>query len=257
MGPDPTVTELLPARPPLANSATYVPPRMQHVLIVDDERDLVELLRFNLERQGFTTASATTGAEALQVAKEVRPELVLLDVMLPDMDGIEVCRHLRAEPGTASALVLMLSARRDEADRIAGLQAGADDYMTKPFSVTELMLKVQAASRRWGRATGEPSLTLGPIRLDLASHRCFVDGAEVTLTVLEFRLLHLLVSRAGKVQSRETLLAEVWRLSSAAPSRTLDTHVLRLRDKLGAARPLLETVRGVGYRMKEPEVTVR
>lgn len=223
---------------------------MQRVLIVDDEPDLAELLRFNLQREGFAPSVALTGKDAVQVATETRPDLVLLDVMLPDLAGTEVCRHLRADPHTEHAVILMLSARRDEPDRIAGFQAGADDYVTKPFSITELMLRVHAAARRMGAAPAERGLVLGPLRLDLASHRCFVDGSEVVLTTLEFRLLHVLVSRAGRVQTREALLAEVWRRSESGQTRTLDTHVLRLREKLGPARMLLETVRGVGYRMK-------
>jgi len=226
---------------------------MQRVLVVDDEPDLLELLRFNLERAGYTALTALTGVQALALAREDPPQLVLLDVMLPDMSGIEVCRQLRSEPSTGKAMILMLSARKDEDDRVAGFRAGADDYVTKPFSVTELLLRLEAAGRRLGAIPPEQPLSLGGIRLDLGSHRCFVEGQEVELTTLEFRLLHLLLTRAGKVQSRETLLAEVWRLSPEAQTRTLDTHVLRLRDKLGAARAALETVRGVGYRMRKPD----
>ncbi|MDQ3263154.1 MAG: response regulator transcription factor [Myxococcota bacterium] len=226
---------------------------MQRVLIVDDERDLVDLLRFHLERSGYSPLLAYSGEEAITIARTHPPLLVLLDVMLPDLPGTEVCRQLRADPATAGAMILMLSARKDEEDRVAGFRAGADDYVTKPFSVTELLLRIEAALRRRGAAPVEAAVELGGIRLEVASHRCFVDGVEVELTALEFRLLHLLVTRAGKVQSRETLLQEVWRIPGDVPTRTLDTHVLRLRDKLGTGRAWLETVRGVGYRMKGPD----
>jgi two-component system phosphate regulon response regulator PhoB len=226
---------------------------MPHVLIVDDERDLAELLDFNLRAAGFSTRVAPTGEAALAAAREQRTDLVLLDLMLPDMSGVEVCRQLRAASDTRELLIVMLTAKGEEADRVRGFEVGADDYVTKPFSVRELVLRLKAILRR-GAPTRDASapLALGPLSLDIAAHRFYVDSKEVSLTALEFRLLEHLMSRAGRVQSREQLLEEVWGLSSSLETRTIDTHVMRLRDKLGSARAYLETVRGVGYRIVDP-----
>ncbi len=226
---------------------------MAHVLIVDDEQDLCSLLDFNLRGAGFSTAIATTGAEALRCAREQPPELVLLDLMLPDLPGTDVCRQLRASPATRDVLIVMLTARGEEAERVRGFELGADDYVTKPFSVRELMLRVHALLRRAPAAkAGTEPLKLGPLALDVAAHRFYVEGQEVVLTALEFRLLEHLMSRLGRVQTREALLEEVWGLSASLETRTIDTHVMRLRDKLGPARGFLETVRGVGYRIVPP-----
>ena len=229
---------------------------MPHVLIVDDERDLAELLDFNLRAAGFSTRVAPTGEAALAAAREQRTDLVLLDLMLPDMSGVEVCRQLRAATDTRDLLIVMLTAKGEEADRVRGFEVGADDYVTKPFSVRELVLRLKAILRR-GAPTRDAAtpLALGPLLLDIAAHRFYVDSKEVALTALEFRLLEHLLSRAGRVQSREQLLEEVWGLSSGLETRTIDTHVMRLRDKLGSARAYLETVRGVGYRIVDPNAT--
>ncbi|MBF5046376.1 response regulator transcription factor [Aggregicoccus sp. 17bor-14] len=226
---------------------------MAHVLIVEDEHDLSALLDFNLRSAGFSTSVALTGAAALQSARERRPDLVLLDLMLPDLPGTEVCRELRAASDTRDVLIVMLTARGEEEHRVRGFELGADDYVTKPFSVRELVLRLQAILRRApsGKAGAEP-LSLGPLSLDVEAHRFYVEGHEVTLTALEFRLLEHLLQRLGRVQTREALLEEVWGLSSSLETRTIDTHVMRLRDKLGPARALLETVRGVGYRLVDP-----
>jgi two-component system, OmpR family, phosphate regulon response regulator PhoB len=228
---------------------------MAHVLIVEDEQDLCSLLDFNLRSAGFSTAVATTGEAALRAARERPPELVLLDLMLPDVPGTEVCRQLRAAPSTRDVLIVMLTARGEESDRVRGFELGADDYVTKPFSVRELVLRLRAILRRTPAANGgaEP-LKLGPLALDVEAHRFYVEGREVTLTALEFRLLEHLMTRLGRVQTREALLEEVWGLSASLETRTIDTHVMRLRDKLGPARAFLETVRGVGYRIVEPAV---
>ena len=226
---------------------------MSHVLIVDDERDLAELIDFNLKTAGFSSRMAATGEEALEAARKQRPELVLLDVMLPDMPGTEVCRQLRAEAATRDLLIVMLTAKGEEADRVRGFEVGADDYVTKPFSVRELVLRLKAILRRSSSPRDSLApLTLGPLRLDGAAHRFYVEDKEVTLTALEFRLLEHLLTRVGRVQSRDQLLEEVWGLSSSLETRTIDTHVMRLRDKLGPARAFLETVRGVGYRIVAP-----
>ena len=226
---------------------------MPHVLIVDDERDLAELIDFNLRGAGFTTHIAFTGESALAAARERPPELVLLDLMLPDTSGIDVCRQLRASAQSRGVLIVMLTAKGEESDRIRGFEAGADDYVVKPFSVRELVLRLKAILRRSGPPEGRSApLALGPLKLDVAAHRFYVEDKEVPLTALEFRLLEHLMARLGRVQTREQLLEEVWGLSSSLETRTIDTHVMRLRDKLGPARALLETVRGVGYRIMTP-----
>jgi two-component system phosphate regulon response regulator PhoB len=223
------------------------------VLIVDDERDLAELIGFNLRQSGFDTRIALTGEEALRMARDRKPELVLLDVMLPDMSGLEVCRQLKSAPATRDVPIVMLTARGEEMDRVAGFEIGADDYVVKPFSVRELVLRLKAILRR-GPATESsvPPLRVGILRVEPTTHRCFIDEEELQLTLLEFRLLKHLMSRPGRVQTRDQLLEEVWGITSPLETRTIDTHVMRLREKLGPARAYVETVRGVGYRMVEP-----
>ena len=224
------------------------------VLIVDDERDLVRLLEFNLQEAGFETAAAYAGEEALQKARQRIPDLIVLDLMLPDIPGNEVCRQLKASPRTRHVPVLMLTARTEEVDRVVGFEVGADDFVTKPFSVRELVLRVRAILRRGsGADLDEAREQVGPIRVDAGAHRAYVDGQEIALTALEFKLLTTFMSRLGRVQTREALLQDVWGLSSDLQTRTVDTHVKRLREKLGAGRDLIETVRGIGYRMVEPD----
>ncbi|BDG09333.1 response regulator [Anaeromyxobacter paludicola] len=227
---------------------------MPSVLIVDDERDLVSLLDFNLRQAGFETLLAQSGEEALGWLRRRVPDLILLDLMLPDVSGVEICRKVKTDPRTRAVPVVMLTARSDEVDRVVGFELGADDYVTKPFSVRELVLRVKAVLRRAAAAPAEqrPPSEVGPIRVDLEAHRCFVDGAEVELTALEFKLLTTFMARLGRVQSRDQLLTDVWEMSAEVETRTVDTHVKRLREKLGSARELLETVRGVGYRLVAP-----
>jgi two-component system phosphate regulon response regulator PhoB len=224
------------------------------VLLVDDEKDLLSLLDFNLRAAGFETILATTGEQAFAQVKRRVPELVLLDLMLPDIPGTEVCRRLKTDPRTKHVPVVMLTAKGEEVDRVVGFELGADDYVTKPFSVRELILRLKAVVRRAGpgRSHERPPESVGPIRIDADAHRAFVDGAEIQLTPLEFKLLTTLMARLGRVQSREQLLEDVWEMSSDVETRTVDTHVKRLREKLGSGRDLLETVRGVGYRLVEP-----
>jgi len=222
------------------------------ILIVEDEPDLVASLEYNLQREGFGTRAAMTGAAALALARrDPKPGLVLLDLMLPDMSGKEVCRVLRADPATASIPVIMVTARTDEGDRIGGLEIGADDYVTKPYSVRELMLRVRAVLRRSSAPPvggDEGPRVFGCLRVDEDAHRVQVDGAEVEITALEFRLLSMLLTRRGRVQTRDVLLEEVWGVRGDSNTRTVDTHVKRLRQKLGAAGAYVETIRGVGYR---------
>jgi two-component system phosphate regulon response regulator PhoB len=224
------------------------------VLVVDDERDLLSVLEFNLRAAGFETLLATTGEQALAQLRRRVPDLVLLDLMLPDMGGTELCARIKSDPRTKHVPVMMLTAKGEEIDRVVGFEVGADDYVTKPFSVRELVLRVRAVLRRSrpGRAEERPPESVGPIRVEVESHRAFVDGAEIQLTPLEFRLLTTLMARLGRVQSREQLLEDVWGMSSELETRTVDTHVKRLREKLGSGRDLLETVRGIGYRLVDP-----
>ncbi len=228
---------------------------MTSVLLVDDERDLLSVLDFNLRAAGFETILATSGEQALLHLRRRVPDLVLLDVMLPDLSGTEICRAIKADPRTKHVPVVMLTARGEEVDRVVGFELGADDYVTKPFSVRELVLRLKAILRRrgaGGRTPERPPDAIGPIRVDLEAHRAFVDGAEIQLTPLEFKLLTTFMARLGRVQSREQLLEDVWEMSSEIETRTVDTHVKRLREKLGSGRDLLETVRGIGYRLVEP-----
>jgi two-component system phosphate regulon response regulator PhoB len=224
------------------------------VLLVDDERDLLSLLDFNLRGAGFETILATTGEQALSQLRRRVPDLVVLDLMLPDISGTELCSRIKSDPRTKHVPVVMLTAKGDEIDRVVGFEVGADDYVTKPFSVRELVLRVRAVLRRSrpGRAEERTPEAVGPIRVDVDSHRAFVDGAEIQLTPLEFKLLTTLMARLGRVQSREQLLEDVWGMSSELETRTVDTHVKRLREKLGSGRDLLETVRGIGYRLVDP-----
>ena len=226
---------------------------MQRVLICDDEPDLAALVELNLKDAGFAVEVAHTGEAALELARLHRPDLVLLDVMLPDVSGAEVCRRLKKDPATAQVPVMLLTARSEEPDRVSGFEAGADDYVTKPFSVRELVLRVKAVLRRQTATTPLVMLEAGKLRLDVSAHRAYIEDQEVTLTALEFKLVHHLMLHRGRVQSREVLLREVWGMSSQLETRTVDTHMMRLRDKLGPARDQVETVRGVGYRLSADE----
>ena len=225
----------------------------QQILIVEDERDIAQVLEFSLKQAGFDAAVAYDGEQARARLQQRVPDLVLLDLMLPDVPGTEICKQLKTTPRTAHVPVLMLTARGEEIDRVLGFELGADDFVTKPFSVRELLLRIKAILRRHAPLEGEPApAQIGPIRLDIEAHRAYVDAEEIALTSLEFKLLLSLMSRAGRVKSREQLLDEVWGLSPETQTRTVDTHVKRLREKLGAARDLLETVRGAGYRLVDP-----
>lgn len=220
------------------------------ILIVEDERDLVATLEYALEREGFRARSAYTGREALEVASvDPAPDLVLLDLMLPDMSGTQVCQQLRASERTRGMPVIMMTAKAEEVDRVVGFEVGADDYVVKPFSLRELMLRIRAVLRR--KAPSEAPLTptaFGRLRIDMDGHRVWVDDAEVTLTALEFRLLTTLIARRGRVQTRDALLADVWGVQPGLTTRTVDTHVRRLRKKLGELADYVQTLRGVGYR---------
>jgi len=227
-----------------------------HVLIVEDEPDIVELIRFHLESAGFSVADARTGRDAMEAIRRRTPNLVLLDLMLPDVSGTELCRRIRAEPTTSRVPIIMVTARSGEIDRVVGFEVGADDYVTKPFSPRELVLRVEAVLRRRGpapRPEAEDEHVLGPLTLVISRRLCQVEGDRVELTPLEFELLADLALRRGRAQTRQALLDRVWGEAATRRlgPRTVDTQVKRLREKLGPARDLIETVRGVGYRMVE------
>jgi len=225
----------------------------QQILVVEDERDIVRVLQYSLEQSGFEVATALDGEQARGQIRQRVPDLVLLDLMLPDVPGTEICKELKASARTRHVPVLMLTARGEEIDRVLGFELGADDFVTKPFSVRELLLRIRAVLRRRTPAENEQVRgQVGPIAVDVDAHRAFVEQNEVALTSLEFRLLLSLMSRVGRVQSREQLLDQVWGLSPETQTRTVDTHIKRLREKLGVARDLLETVRGAGYRLVDP-----
>ena len=223
-----------------------------HILVVDDEPDIVALVAYHLARAGYRVSTSSSGDDALSLAKRERPALIVLDLMLPGLSGYDVLQQLREDESTRDVAVLMLTARREEPDRIRGLSLGADDYLTKPFSPQELVLRVAAILRRigaMGPAAGE-ILTIGPIEMDRAAHRVQVDGQPVDLTPTEYKLLLILAERRGRVQARATLLETVWEAAPDIQTRTVDMHIQRLRAKLGPAGDLIETVRGFGYRLQ-------
>ena len=223
------------------------------ILVVDDEPDALEILGFKLKEAGYAPIFAKDGARALAVARDDRPALIVLDLMLPEVDGLEVCKILRRDPATATIPILMLTARAAEMDRVLGLELGADDYVTKPFSLRELVLRIKKLLTR-AKAGDEPvsQLRIGELEIDVPRHSVTVGEVAVELTATEFKLLETLVRRRGRVQTRERLLEDVWGYDNPIDSRTVDTH-MRLREKIGVAARFLETVRGVGYRFKAEE----
>ena len=225
----------------------------ERILVVDDEPDIVALVVYHLAKAGYRVSSAATGPDALTMAKRDRPSLVVLDLMLPGMSGFDVLAKLRDDESTGALAVLMLTARKEEPDRIKGLELGADDYLTKPFSPQELVLRVGAILRRVAGSPEQPDvLQIGPIRVDRSAHRVTVSDHEVELTPTEYKLLLMLAERRGRVQARAHLLETVWDAAPDIQTRTVDMHVQRLRTKLHPAGDLIETVRGFGYRLRAP-----
>lgn len=228
------------------------------ILAVDDEPDILDLLDYNLRQAGFRVLKATGGKAALDMIRREKPSLALLDLMMPDLSGTEVLRTVRSDPATRGIPVILLTARGEEIDRLLGFELGADDYVSKPFSVRELILRVRAVLRRNEAEESEPAggpepvLRGGPIQIDPGRHAVTVDGRLVDLTITEFRLLSDLLRARGRVRTRDALLSEVWGYDSEVISRTVDTHIRRLREKLGAAGDWVRTVRGVGYRIEDP-----
>ncbi|HEY6561261.1 MAG TPA: response regulator transcription factor [Polyangiaceae bacterium] len=223
---------------------------MAKILVIEDEQDLVQVLEYNLRQAGHEVFSARRGEDGLRQALEHRPDLVLLDLMLPDLSGTEVCKQLKDSAATRAVPVVMVTARGEEIDRVVGFELGVDDYVVKPFSVRELLLRVQAILRR-----GKPDepdaagmIEFGCLKIDRGAHRVWVEETEIDLTALEFKLLVKLYERRNRVQTRSALLDDVWGIQADITTRTVDTHVKRLREKLEGARDYVETVRGVGYR---------
>jgi DNA-binding response OmpR family regulator len=220
------------------------------VLVVDDERDITDLVRYHLEKEGMRVVHGADGAAALRLVRTERPDLLILDLMLPGLDGLEICRQLRRDPATRGLPIIMLTAKAEEVDRVVGLEVGADDYVVKPFSPRELVARVRAVLRRGGAPERTPARRIGDLELDEERRQVGVKGAPVELTAKEFGLLAALVRANGRVLSREQLLEEVWGYASAAEieSRTVDVHVRRLREKLGPEARRVVTVKAVGYR---------
>ena len=227
---------------------------MKKVLIIEDEKDLAELLAFNLEREGYAATCVHDGKQGLERAGADLPDLILLDLMLPGLLGTEVCKALRKDQRTAHIPIIMITAKGDEIDRVVGFEVGADDYIVKPFSMREVGLRVKAVMRRFEHEVRTPEtehLTVGEIVIDKQRHQVTSTGNEVELTSTEFKLLLYLAEKKGCVQSREQLLQRVWGYSNTADTRTVDTHITRLRGKLGAPGDIIKTVRGFGYKIEE------
>lgn len=223
----------------------------QTILIIEDEQDIRELLVYNLQKDGYATLASGDGKDGLDIARSKLPDLILLDLMLPGLDGLSVCKELERRQNTANIPIIMLTAKGEEMDRVVGLELGADDYMVKPFSVRELLLRIRNILKRHTREATYESLAGHGVGLDPGAHKVTVDGLSIDLTATEFRLLENLMRDAGQVRTREQLLDGVWGYHFEGYARTVDTHMRRLRTKLGPAAAALETVRGVGYRFKE------
>jgi two-component system phosphate regulon response regulator PhoB len=228
----------------------------RNILIVDDEQDVIDLLAIHFLRDAdYTISTANNGVEALQKARSQPPCIIILDLLLPQMSGWEVCKHLKADRVTRDIPILIVTAKADEADRIAGLELGADDYVTKPFSPREVVLRVKALERRLRVETSEEKCVCGAITLDALRHRVDVGGKLLHLTTMEFKLLNMLIREPGRLLSREMLLTGTWGYDTAITTRTVDTHIRRLRCKLGKSATAVETVRGFGYRLREPKLS--
>ena len=226
----------------------------EKILVVDDESDILSLVQYNLEKEGFKVITASDGQEALRRIASELPQAIILDLMLPQIDGLEVCRQIKRNEATSGIPVIMLTARGEEIDRVVGFELGADDYITKPFSPRELILRLKAILKRFSlREEPAKRLILGDLVIDWDRHQVRVAGEEIGLTHTEFKLLITLAGRKGRVQTRDRLLADVWNYDPDIDSRTVDTHIKRLRSKLGKWGEAVETVRGVGYRFREEE----
>ena len=228
---------------------------MSDILIIDDEKDIVEAIEYNLRKEGFATHKSFDGLNGLRLAKEISPDLIILDLMLPGMNGIELCKALKKNEPTSKIPIIMLTAKKQEVDKVIGLEVGADDYMVKPFSMRELVARIRSILRRYqgpSKAPSGKSMILFPdLKIDMDKHEVTVKGKIVELSAKEFKLLHFLASNKDKLFSRDSLLNEVWDIHAEVETRTVDVHVKRLREKLGKAGDHLVTVRGFGYKFKE------
>ena len=221
----------------------------QKIFIVEDEPDIRETLKYNFSNEGFKVFTAPDGEEALSNIKKVLPDVLILDLMLPGVSGLDVCKSIRSDDDIRDMSIIMLTAKGEEIDRVIGFELGADDYVTKPFSVRELILRVKVLLKKQRESlVANKLVTFGPIRIDLDAHELKINDKEVVLTALEFKLLQHLVKRKGRVQTREQLLGDVWGYSAEVTTRTVDTHIKRLREKLGNTSDFIQTIRGVGYR---------
>ena len=225
---------------------------MKSILIIEDEKDIVDLIEYHLKQSGFSVTSALDGSTGLERARKKRPDLIILDLMLPRMDGKDICRSLKSNPLTQSIPILMLTAKAEETDRLIGFELGADDYVTKPFSPKELVLRVKAILRRKEvPQEGEKIIQIGDLLIDIDRHHVSIKKNPIRLTSTEFKLLVELASKKGRVLTREHLLDKVWGYTYEGYARTVDTHIRRLREKLGNLGEYIETLRGVGYRFRE------
>ncbi len=227
---------------------------MARIVVIEDERDLQKVLEFNLRQAGHEVFTSLRGREGLELARTQRPDLIVLDLMLPDISGTEICKTLKTDARTKEIAVMIVTAKGEEIDRVVGFEIGADDYLVKPFSVRELLLRIDAILRRGRRDSQPPASTpinFGVLKLDRDAHRAWIEDQEIELTPLEFKLLVTLYDRKNRVQTRSALLTDVWGMAAEVTTRTVDTHVKRLREKLGQAGDYIETVRGVGYRFAE------
>lgn len=225
---------------------------MKTILIIEDERDLAELVAFNLEKEGYRPLITPDGQSGLEAVRNNSPDLILLDLMLPGMSGIETCKILKGSEKTAKIPIVMLTAKGEEIDRVVGFEVGADDYVIKPFSPRELLLRIKAVLRRAGsNESVSRTIKVGPISIDTDRHIVSVEDSQVVLTTTEFKLLFNLAERLGRVQSRDRLLKDVWGINHMGDTRTVDTHITRLRTKLGESGEMIKTIRGFGYKMEK------
>jgi two-component system phosphate regulon response regulator PhoB len=224
---------------------------LKRIFVVDDEVDVTELLEYKLKQAGYAVRAINDPLRTIGLARDLRPDLIILDMMMPDLSGVQLLRMIRGDGVLQDIPIIFLTAKGDITDKVKGLESGADDFMTKPFDARELLLRVKSLLRRAKSAAAKPStrLSAGGLLMDIEKHEVTADGSVVDLTATEFKLLRILLDRKGRVQSREELLADVWNYSPDLETRTVDTHVRRLREKLGAAGDTIETIRGVGYRI--------
>jgi len=225
---------------------------LEKILIVEDDKNILKLVKYNLEKAGFECLTSITGEDALEVLGRIGIDLVILDIMLPKMDGLQTCKQIKQDKLFSNIPIIILTAKGEEVDRVVGFELGADDYVVKPFSPRELVLRVKAILKRnKSREVSKEILSAGNLTIDIPRHKVSINTKEIMLTMMEFKLLATLIKRKGRVQSRESLLDEVWDIASDVTTRTVDTHIKRLRQKLGRMGKLIETVRGAGYRFKE------